>query len=74
MIIKNNVDYVNKVNIALHNSHKLTREGAIILEDSLSVIHSVVGLYTHNPDSFRENGAFMVISDLTDLKLWKCFK
>ncbi|CDN12783.1 Beta-phosphoglucomutase [Richelia intracellularis] len=51
---------------------------SIALEDSPSGIHSAVSTgiptigitSTHNPESLRENGAFMTIRYFTDLQLW----
>ncbi len=53
-------------------------EAAIALEDSPSGIRSAVGAHirtigiasTHNPTILEDVGAFMVIDDFTDLKLW----
>lgn len=51
---------------------------AIAIEDSPSGIYSAVGALirtfgmasTHTPETLRELGAFMTISDFADLQLW----
>ncbi|MDJ0675260.1 MAG: HAD-IA family hydrolase [Calothrix sp. MO_167.B42] len=57
-------------------------ESAIALEDSPSGIRSAVAASistvaiasTHNPQTLKENGAFMVVPDFTDLQLWMHLK
>ncbi|MDF5711083.1 MAG: HAD-IA family hydrolase [Nostoc sp. S4] len=60
------------------NKLGIQAEEAIALEDSVSGIRAAVGAdirtigiaSTHNPQILREIGAFMAISDFTDLQLW----
>ncbi len=60
----------------------VSEKTAIALEDSPSGIRSAVAAgiptvaiaSTHNPQILRENGAFMVIPDFTDLQLWMHLK